>query len=429
MNRSKIEVLTSILRSELIPALGCTEPIAVALASAKAKEVLGEDVRHINVRCSTNIIKNARSVFVPRTNGLKGIEAAALIGIFGGDASLGLEVLNNVTDEDITEVNRLVDSGICDVYQLDTPHKLDIVVELDGINDHTATVRVTDDHTNLTQILKDNEVLLSKEITSLDEADSTQTMNDISFFDIYEYAMQVDLNAVADVIGRQIEFNTKISNEGLENNYGINVGSSVLEFSGNSVETRAIAKAAAGSDARMGGCELPVIINSGSGNQGLTVSLPIVEFARFMETSQETLYRALILSNLIAIYQRTKIGRLSALCGVVNAAAGVSAGLTLLYGGSEEQIYHAIEYVLGTMSGLICDGAKASCASKIAACVQCALLGSKLSLNNHHFMPGDGIIKNSIADTIDGVTKIGKEGMRGTDEIIVKLMLDDQLGC
>ncbi len=423
MDITKIDRLTALLKSELVPALGCTEPIAIAFTAAKARELLGENVASVVVQCSSNIIKNAKSVYVPRTNGLKGIAAAALIGIYGGDASLGLEVLSTVTDESIQEVNHILDSGICDVVQLESQNNLDIIVELEGISGHTSSARVTGEHTNLTQLIKNGQIIFSKDFSALADEDDSNSLHDISFHDLFEYAQTVDLKEVEAIITRQIDYNTRISAEGIEKDYGINAGSTALSLLGDTVDGRAVAMPAAGSDARMGGSELPVIINSGSGNQGLTASLPIVEYAKSLGTSKDTLYRALVLSNLVAIYQRSKIGRLSAYCGVVNAAAGASAGLTYLRNGEEQQIGYAVEYVLGTLSGMICDGAKASCASKIASSVQCALMGSKLSLRDHHFLSGDGIIKSSTGETIDNVAKLGREGMQETDKLILKIML------
>lgn len=425
MQISKKDRLTELLKSELVPALGCTEPIAIAFTAAKACELLNEGVSNVVVRCSTNIIKNAKSVFVPKTNGLKGIAAAALIGIYGGEASLGLEVLNSVTDQAIEKVNQQLDSGICKVIQLDSENNLDIIVELNGANGHTASARVTDEHTNITQLMKDHKVIFSKKTTSENKDGLSSPLIGIEFGDLLAYAREVDIKEVEEIITRQIEYNTKISNEGLKNNYGINMGSTVLEILGDTVDARAIAMPAAGADARMGGAELPVIINSGSGNQGLTASMPVIEYAKSLGVSREILYRALVLSNLVAIYQRNKIGRLSAYCGVVNAAAGASAGITFMRKGNEQEIGYSVEYVLGTLSGIICDGAKASCASKIASSVQCALIGSTLSLNNHHFLSGDGIIKNSTTETIDGVGRLGKEGMQETDLIILKIMMNE----
>jgi len=420
---TKKDRLTALLKSELVPALGCTEPIAIAFTAAKAREMLDEDVARIIVRCSSNIIKNAKSVYVPRTNGLKGIAAAALIGIYGGDASLGLEVLSSVTDEAIQKVDQILSSGVCEVVQLESQNNLDIIVELEGDNGHTSSARVTGEHTNLTLLAKDGQVIFNKDMTVLSVDEPAVSLHDISFDDLLEYAQTVDLSEVEHIISRQIDYNTKISAEGLEKDYGINAGSTALNLLGDNVDGRAVALPAAGSDARMGGSELPVIINSGSGNQGLTASLPIVEYAKSLGTSKDTLFRALVLSNLVAIYQRSKIGRLSAYCGVVNAAAGAAAGLTFMRNGDEQQIGYAVEYVLGTLSGMICDGAKASCASKIASSVQCALMGSKLSLSDHHFLSGDGIIKSSTGETIESVAKLGREGMQETDKLILKIML------
>ncbi len=425
MESDRTALLTKILKEELVPALGCTEPIAIAFAAAKARELLQEPFAKAEILCSNNVIKNAKSVYVPMTRGLKGIPAAALIGIYGGDASLGLEVLTKVNDEALARTRAGLKAGLVQLRQLETPHKLDIVAVLTGVNGRLVQVRVTGQHTHVAQIIVNGVEVYSDPADSEDETGLGMTEGIFGLDEAFEFALSGDLDGILPLLEKQIENNHRIAEEGLKNAYGIGAGNTMLNFLGDNVAARAVAKAAAGSDARMGGCELPVVINSGSGNQGMTASLPIIEFAQAMGASQERLYRALTLSNLVAIYQKTKIGRLSAYCGAVNAAAGAAAGLTYLAGGSKAQCGYAMEYVLGTISGLVCDGAKASCASKVAISVQTAVIGSDLALQDRHYQAGDGLIKKTTQETIGGVIKLAKVGMKTTDEVIMQVMLHD----
>ncbi|ABX41634.1 L-cysteine desulfidase family protein [Lachnoclostridium phytofermentans] len=413
--------MIDILKAELVPALGCTEPIAIALASAKAREVLGEMPDELTVECSSNIIKNAKSVVVPMTKNLKGIEAAAIVGLIGGDANKKLEVLTTVTEEDLEETKRLLATGFCQTKFLQTTEKLHIIVRMKK-GENSSLVELVKTHTGIARIEKDGVVTFEEEIEDCD--DSTVDYSVLSVASILDFANQVDIEEVRPILERQIEYNTKIAKEGLRNTYGVNVGSTLLDVYGDDVKIRAKAMPAAGSDARMNGCELPVIINSGSGNQGMTVSLPVIEFGKMLDVEDEKILRALIISNLIAIYQKSEIGRLSAYCGAVSAAAGAGAGITYLYGGNEEQINQTIINTLANVSGIVCDGAKSSCAAKIASAVDAAIVATMISLKGKGFLSGDGIVKDTIQKTIDGVVTLAKEGMQETDEVIVKIMLN-----
>ena len=413
--------MIDILKAELVPALGCTEPIAIALASAKAREVLGELPEELTVECSSNIIKNAKSVVVPMTKNLKGIEAAAIVGMLGGDPNKKLEVLTTVTQEDLEETKRLLAEGFCQTKFLQTTEKLHIIVHMKK-GEKSSLVELVKVHTGIARIEKDGVVIFEEEIKDCDA--NTVDYSVLSVASILDFANQVDIEEVRPLLERQIEYNTKIAKEGLRNTYGVNVGSTLLDVYGDDVKIRAKAMPAAGSDARMNGCELPVIINSGSGNQGMTVSLPVIEFGKMLDVEDEKILRALCISNLIAIYQKSEIGRLSAYCGAVSAAAGAGAGITYLYGGNEEQINQTIINTLANVSGIVCDGAKSSCAAKIASAVDAAIVATMISLKGKGFLSGDGIVKDTIQKTIDGVVTLAKEGMQETDEVIVKIMLN-----
>jgi L-cysteine desulfidase len=414
------EAMIEILKSELVPALGCTEPIAIALASAKAREVLGEKPDEMFVECSSNIIKNAKSVVVPMTKKLKGIEAAAIVGMLGGNADKMLEVLTTVTEDNLVETKKLLKDGFCKTKLLETDEKLHLVVRMKK-GDNTSLVELVKTHTGISRIEKNGSILFHEKIE--DHHESSADYSVLNVANILDFANHVDIEIVRPILERQIEFNTKIAKEGMRNTYGVNVGSTLIDVYGDDVKIRAKAMPAAGSDARMNGCELPVIINSGSGNQGMTVSLPVIEFGKMLDVEEEKILRALCISNLIAIYQKSEIGRLSAYCGAVSAAAGAGAGITYLYGGQEEQINQTIVNTLANVSGIVCDGAKSSCAAKIASAVDAAIVATMISLKGKCFMSGDGIVKDTIQKTIDGVVTLAKEGMKETDEVIVKIML------
>ncbi|MBU3100077.1 L-serine ammonia-lyase, iron-sulfur-dependent, subunit alpha [Clostridium sp. DSM 17811] len=403
--------------------MGCTEPIAIAYASAKAKEVLGHTPDRTIVEVSGNIIKNVKSVIVPNTGHLKGIAAATAAGIIAGNPEKKLEVISDVSNEDKEKIKEYLSTFPIEVKLIDTPFIFDIQITV-FYKETYVKVRIVNYHTNIILIEKNGEILYHKESTSSKE-EGLSGKELLSVKDIVDFADSVDIKDIEDIIGRQIEYNSKIAEEGLKNSYGANIGSVLISTYGSDVKVRAKAKAAAGSDARMNGCELPVIIVSGSGNQGMTASLPVIEYGNELKVSKEKLYRALVISNLVTIHQKTGIGRLSAYCGAVCAGAGSGAGITYLYGGGYRDISHTIVNALSIVSGIICDGAKASCAAKIATSVDAGILGYHMFKQGQQFKGGDGIVKKGIESTISNVGKLAKEGMKETDKEIIKIMMED----
>lgn len=419
---TKYQAYLQILKEELILACGCTEPIALAYAAAIAKKTLGRLPNKVLIEASGSIIKNVKSVIVPNTHHLKGIPAAVCAGIVAGKAEKELEVIANVTEEEMSAIDSFLGTVDCTISQSQSPITFDIVVTLYA-DEHYAKVRIANYHTNIVLIEKDNQVL--KEVPVVGEVEEGLTDRSLlTVEDIFDFANTVEIEGVKEIIDRQIAYNTAIAEEGLKGNYGANVGKVLLAAFGNDVSTRAKAKAAAGSDARMNGCQLPVIINSGSGNQGITTSIPVIEYAKELKVKEETLYRALVLSNLVTIHQKTGIGRLSAYCGAVSAGAGAGAGIAYLYGGSYKDITHTVVNTLAIVSGIVCDGAKASCAAKIASAVDAAILGYHMYQQGQQFYGGDGIITKGIENTIQNVGRLGKEGMKATNEEIIKIMLE-----
>lgn len=422
MEKSLYDNYVNILKHELVPALGCTEPIAIAFAAAKAVQVLGEFPERIEMDCSGNIIKNVKGVTVPNSGGMKGIEAAAVLGAVGGDAEKELEVLEAVTEEHIARTRELVAQKLCTCNLIDGVENLYITARVKK-GGQTAEVTIVSQHTNVVRIVKNGEVMLERPV----EEDSKKAGTDkskLTVKDILDFADQVNMEDIDEIITRQVELNSAIAQEGLDNNYGAQIGKTLMHVWGKSATTRACARAAAGSDARMGGCSLPVVINSGSGNQGITVSLPVIVYAEEWEVSRDKMYRALVVSNLIAIHQKHYIGSLSAYCGAVSAACGAGAGITYMYGGSYEQVSLTIINTLGNIGGIVCDGAKPSCAAKIASSVDAALMAFHLSIQNRSFLPGEGIIKGDIEETIKSMGYIGRVGMRSTDTEILNVMID-----
>lgn len=426
MNRKIYNEYVTILESELVPALGCTEPIALAYAAAKAKEVLGKMPDHITMRCSGNIIKNVKGVKVPNSGGMKGVEAAAVLGITGGDPSQALEVLEHVTDREIDEAEKLLKAGFCDCVLKDDVANL--YIEAYAVCKKTekseALVVIEDEHTNITHIEKDGQVLFHKEKKEYcQEREKTPDKSLLNLEDIITFANEVQITDVEKVLGRQIKYNTRIAEEGLRNPWGAQVGRVVLEEFGEDVKWRAVAKASAGSDARMSGCALPVIINSGSGNQGMTCSLPVIEFGKELKKSKEEIYRALCVSTLVALNQKKYIGSLSAYCGAVCAAAGAGAGITYLCGGTLEQIENTVVNTIADAGGIVCDGAKPSCAAKISTALQAAILSHKMAMRGLTFARGEGLVMDCPEDTIKAVGYVGRAGMKQTDVEILNLMI------
>lgn len=418
----------AILEEELIPALGCTEPIAVAYAGAHARTLLGKLPERVHIKSSGNIIKNVKSVTVPNSGNMKGIPAAAAIGIIGGNPEKGLEVLADITEADISRAKEFLQDVPCKVSLLDTVASLHFIVAVFA-EDDSASVEIIHQHTNIVHTMKNGKDVLS---VPFDPESANAALTDrsgLSVEKILAFADTVDLERVRPVLERQIEYNTRISREGLEHPYGINAGTNLLEAAkaerAVTFKIRAQAAAAAGSDARMSGCTLPVVTNSGSGNQGITVSLPVIVFAEENNIPHERLLRGLLVSNLTAIHQKTRIGRLSAYCGAVSAACGSGAGITYLSGGSYEQVCETVTNTLAVVSGIVCDGAKPSCASKIATAVDAAINAHYLAMKNAVFQAGDGIVKDDIERTIAGVGSIAADGMRETDKVILKIMVED----
>ena len=421
LNDSKIAAYTAILQEELLLATGCTEPIAVAYCAAKLREVLGGKPEKVLAEVSGNILKNVKSVVVPNTGGRRGIDAAIAVGIVAGDADAELQVLARVTENDVAAIQGYLDATDIRVTCPETPCLLDI--RLTGWRgSHHACVRVANNHTNIIYIEKDGQVLKELPITGNAE-DNLQDKSVLNVKDIITFAETVPIDAILPTVGRQIEKNTAIAAEGLRNSWGANIGSTLLQTS-QDWETQARAWAAAGSDARMNGCEMPVVICSGSGNQGITASVPVWRYGVQTGRDRETILRAVCLSDLITIHQKTGIGRLSAYCGAVSAGVGAGCGIAWLRGADYEGICHTITNAAAMISGCICDGAKASCASKIAMGVETGILGYNMYLRGNSFQPGDGIVGRDVEETIRNVGILASQGMKETDRVILKIMTE-----
>lgn len=413
------EYYVQILKDELVPAMGCTEPIAIAYAAAKARATLGTFPTACDIYVSGNIIKNAKSVVVPHTGGMKGIESAAIAGLVAGNEDARLEVLSSVSDTDIERMREVKKSLVVTVNLYDSDYAFDILVNVtDGQNN--ASVRVTNRHTNIVSITKNGVTLFAGDINEAIELKK----KDLSIEEIVEFADTVDIDLVIPTLKRQVEYNMAIAESGLSGNYGANIGKVYLSSYLPDISIKAKAYAAAGSDARMNGCELPVIINSGSGNQGMTASIPVVVYWRELGLSEEKLYRALCVSNLSTIRVKQGIGTLSAYCGAVAAGAGAGAGIAYLYGGGFKDVAHTLVNALAIDSGLICDGAKASCAAKVATAVENGILGYNLYRSGNQFIGGDGIVKKGVENTIESVGRLAKDGMRDTDKAILEIMMN-----
>ena len=420
---SKYTAFVQILKEELVPAMGCTEPIALAYCAAKAREVLGAIPQRVVIGASGSIIKNVKSVIVPNTDHMKGIPAAAVAGIIAGDASKELEVIATVDPADIPRMNEYLAQTPITVDHVDNGLTFEISVTVFS-GEHSAFVRIVNYHTNIVRIEKDGEILLDIPVEGEGEAGLTDR-SCLNLADILDFAESLDVQDVKEVLDRQIRYNSAIAEEGLRGNYGSNIGSVLLDTYGDSVMVRAKAKPAAGSDARMNGCEMPVIINSGSGNQGMTTSLPVIEYAYELGVTREKLYRALALANLVTIHQKTSIGRLSAFCGAVSAGAGAGAGIAYLLGSGLDGISHTVANAIATTGGIVCDGAKASCASKIAFAVEAGILGYNMHIRNQNFQPDDGLVGETPEDTIANIGRLGKQGMKSTNEEIIKIMVGE----
>ena len=423
MNAEIYNAYVAILHDELVPAMGCTEPIAIAYAAALARDTLGVTPERIEIQASGNLIKNVKSVVVPNTNGLKGIEAAAAAGVIAGDAGRALEVISRVSPDQKERIRDMASRNMCSVSLLESGRVLDLIITLRA-GDLWARVRIADRHTNVVLVEKNGSVLLEKPAEASGELSPEKRLLNIR--GIVAFAQTVDLDDVRDVLLRQVQCNMAVCEEGMRSSYGGNVGKVLLRELGDSVLVRCKAMAAAGSDARMGGCELPVIINSGSGNQGITVTVPVVEYARELGRDEDAMLRALVISNLTAIHQKAGIGCLSAYCGAISASAAAGAGIAYLLGGGVYEIEHTLVNCLAVSSGVVCDGAKASCAGKIAIGLDAALLGYLMIKNKQQFRGGDGILQKGAEETIRMVGRLGRDGMRETDREILHIMIGDR---
>ena len=414
----------NILKEELLPALGCTEPIAVAYAAAIAANALGKLPEKVQISVSGNILKNVKSAVVPCTGGLKGVDSAAAAGIISGRADAKLEVLSFLTDEDRAFLPQYIARTPITVEQSSSGCIFDIGIRLTA-GEESAYARIEGHHTNVVELEKNGEKLINRQ-TEDENADAGLTdRHCLTVKRIIEFADSLNTDDVREMIERQIEYNSAIAEEGLKGNYGANVGKVLLSSFGNGVHNRARATAAAGSDARMNGCSLPVVIVSGSGNQGMCTSLPVIVYAKELGVTHDKLIRAVALSDLITIHLKTGIGRLSAYCGAVSAGAGAGAGIAYLHGGGFEEIAHTLVNALAITSGLICDGAKSSCAGKIAAAVDAGILGYEMFRQGNQFYGGDGILEHGVENTIENVGDLARIGMKETDEEIIRLMIKD----
>ncbi len=411
-----------LLLAELQPALGCTEPIALAYATALAKSHLGAFPEHIKVLVSGNIVKNVKSVTIPNSGGMVGLAPAMLLGLVGGNAALELEVLSGLTEEHLSKVKQLIKEDFYTIGIAEGKEGLYIAVEMSTVDDKVSLI-ISGDHTNVIYLQKNDKVVIDKN-QSEQSLHSANSYDFLTMAGICDYIEQPLDDKVISSLARQIEYNSKISAEGLNKTYGVAVGKMLNDTAGDRLEQRIVAATAAGSDARMGGSLHPVVINSGSGNQGLTVSLPVITYAEQHSIEQAKLYRALALSNLISVRIKYGMGNLSAFCGAVSAAAGSGAAITYLAGGNRQQIYATVVNTLGNLAGIVCDGAKASCAVKVASSVNGALIGHQLAMHGQAFKDGEGLVLEDIEKTIDHYAKLGLVGMKETDKVILDMMTE-----
>lgn len=426
-NCTKYKCYVNLLKKELVPAMGCTEPISLAYAASKCKSVLNEIPVRVLVKVSANIIKNVKSVIVPNTGGLKGISAAVSAGIVAGNSDKKLEVLSCVTDEDKINIKNYLDNTPITVEKLDDGRIFDILIK-EYSNNHSAEVRIVDSHTNIV-IIKYDEKEIEFDHSDVScvkiENKDDSFIKEVTIDDIFDFAETCKIEDVKEILDRQINYNMAIAEDGLKNPYGANVGKVLLETYGNTTSVKARAYAASASDARMNGCEKPVVINSGSGNQGITASVPVIVYARDLNKTDEELYRALLISNLVTLHIKSDIGRLSAYCGAVAAGCGSGAGICYLLTKNKKAINHTIVNSIAITSGIVCDGAKSSCAAKIASSVDAGILGYNMYKLGNQFRSGDGIVKKGVENTIHSVGILASKGMCETDKEIIKIMLDE----
>lgn len=423
MDQKIYDSYVKILNDELIPAFGCTEPIALAYASARARETLGEFPDYMEAHCSGNMIKNVKGVRVPNSGGLKGVETAVILGALIGESEKKLEILESVSEDDRITARELLDKNFCRCILVEGVGNLYLSVKATK-GDQWAEVTIEHAHTNIT-VVKKNGVSIYEKPYDVEGTKVDKSLLNIR--DIVAFANMVDIKDVKDVLDMQISYNSAIAEEGLKGKWGAQIGRIFLSWYQPQVQWRAIAKTAAGSDARMAGCPSPVVINSGSGNQGMTCSIPVIEYARELDKTEEELYRALCISNLTAQDQKQYIGPLSAYCGVVCAAASAGAAITYLYGGTVEQIEHTVVNTIANVGGMICDGAKASCAAKVSSALQAAILGHQMAMEGITFEAGEGLVQSEPEETIRAIGYMGKEGMKKTDVEILNIMIGNRL--
>ena len=421
MDAKLYDAYIRILEEELVPAMGCTEPIAVAYAAAVATRELGSVPEKVDISVSANIIKNVKGVTVPNTGGLHGLKAATAAGIIAGDPESKLLVISQVSKAQQERIAQYLNEASFTVRESDTGALFDICITLEG-KGHKASCRIAEAHANIVSICRDGETVYSRELGNY-APETSADKELLTVEQIVEFADTVEIADVKAIFDRQIAFNMAIAEEGLQNNYGARIGQVLLKTRENDVITRAKAYAAAASDARMGGCDKPVVINSGSGNQGITTSIPVVIYARELGVTDEVLYRALAVSNLVTLHLKSGIGPLSAYCGAISAGCGAAAGIAYLYGGKFREVAHTVVNALAINSGVICDGAKASCAAKIASAVEAGILGMQMFRQGSQFYDGDGIVSKGVENTIRNVCQVASEGMRKTDTEIIKIML------
>ena len=415
------QTYVDILNEELMPAMGCTEPIAIAYCASLVKDTLKALPSEVIIKVSGNIIKNVKSVVVPHTNGMQGIKAAAGIGLLGGDSSKELEVIAHIPKEIIAKLPEYLNNTKISVEDVDNEHTL--YIEITGIIDNnSAKVIIQDSHTHVYSITHNNKVIyLNEKPVKKNESNIDKSVLNVK--DIVEFANIVNIDDVKATLDRQIEYNWAIAKEGIHNNYGANIGKTLITYGKNDTVQYCKALAAAASDARMNGCEMPVVINSGSGNQGITCSVPVLAYAKKTSKDKELVYRALVVSNLITTHIKNSIGKLSAFCGVVIAGAGCGAGIAYLEGGQEREISHTIVNALAIISGVVCDGAKSSCAAKIASSVEAGILGYYMFKEGNQFLSGEGIVKKGVENTIKAIGNLARVGMCQTDKEIIQIMM------
>ena len=421
----RYQTYVKILERELIPAMGCTEPIALAYCAAQAKALLGVLPEKVKIAASGNIIKNVKSVVVPNTGGKRGIEAAAAVGILAGDPKKELEVISSVSEEQKRELDDYLALVPIQVTPSHTNHILDIEVTVES-GAHRAKVRIVDEHTNVVYKEKDGAVVFEKDLNSVNHEKQETEKPDYTLLtieDIFDFARTLEISDVEDILERQMHYNMEISREGLRGDYGANIGKTIQKNADEGdIRAQAKAKAAAASDARMNGCELPVVINSGSGNQGITSSIPVIVYAEHLKAGREELLRALTFSNLVTLHLKSGIGRLSAYCGAVSAGVGAGAGITYLKTHDLDSISHTIVNALAITSGIVCDGAKSSCAAKIAVAVDAGIFGYEMYQNGQQFFDGEGLVCKGVENTIRNIGILGCEGMKETDKKIIEIM-------